>query len=231
VSFEAAAGERLALVGANGAGKTSLLLTLVGALPLAAGEFSLEGITVRAGEAGGGRPAKKSRPSLHTAASQTGELRRRAALVFQNPDDQLFMPRIYDDLAFGPRNLGLAEEEVHRRVEAALERLGIGALREKSPLKLSGGEKRMAAIASVLTMDPSVLLFDEPTAFLDPKARRALSRVLETLPQTALIATHDLPFAAEICVRAILLREGRVFAQGPVADMLENRELLDAVFM
>jgi cobalt/nickel transport system ATP-binding protein len=231
VSFEAAAGERLALVGANGAGKTSLLLTLVGALPLAAGEFTLAGITVPSGEAGEGRPAKKSRLSPHTAASQSGELRRRAALVFQNPDDQLFMPRIYDDLAFGPRNLGLAEEEVHRRVEAALERLGIGALREKSPLKLSGGEKRMAAIASVLTMDPSVLLFDEPTAFLDPKARRALIRVLEALPQTALIATHDLPFAAELCSRVILLREGRVFARGPAADLLENRELLDAVFM
>jgi cobalt/nickel transport system ATP-binding protein len=230
VSFEAAPGERLALVGANGAGKTSLLLTLVGALPLAAGEFTLGGITVRAGAAGEGRSAKKPRHAMNTAA-QAGELRRRAALVFQNPDDQLFMPRIYDDLAFGPRNLGLAEEEVRRRVEAALEALGIAALGDKSPLKLSGGEKRMAAIASVLTMDPSVLLFDEPTAFLDPKARRSLSRVLETLPQTALIATHDLPFAAELCGRVILLREGRFFAQGPAADMLKNRELLDAVFM
>jgi cobalt/nickel transport system ATP-binding protein len=228
VSFEVTAGERTALVGANGAGKTSLLLTLVGVLPLAAGEFTLDGITLRAGEGRAGPRESRN--------SQTRELRRRAALVFQNPDDQLFMPRVYDDLAFGPRNLGLGEEEVRRRVEAALDRLGIAFLRDKSPLKLSGGEKRMAAIASVLTMEPSVLLFDEPTAFLDPKARRVLTRALEALlsdrrSATALIATHDLAFAAELCDRVIFLREGRVFAQGPAAELLGDARLLDAVFM
>jgi cobalt/nickel transport system ATP-binding protein len=234
VSFEAAAGERAALIGANGAGKTSLLLTLVGVLPLSAGEFTLDGITLRAAPqtfGPKGSVLKKSRKDAPYRGGAIEELRRRAALVFQNPDDQLFMPSIYDDLAFGPRNLGLDEEEVRCRVEAALNILGISVLRDKSPLRLSGGEKRIAAIASVLTMNPSVLLFDEPTAFLDPKARRALRQVLETLPQTTLIATHDLLFAAEVCSRVILLRQGQVYAQGPTAEILENPNLLDEVFM
>jgi cobalt/nickel transport system ATP-binding protein len=221
VSFEAAPGERIALVGANGAGKTSLLLVLAGVLPLLSGEFTLDGITLRAG------PGEKARPSK----TLIEELRRRAALVFQNPEDQLFMPSIYEDLAFGPRNLGMEEDAVRRRVEEALEKLGISRLKDRSPLKLSGGEKRIAAIASVLTMNPSVMLFDEPTVFLDPKARQTLIRVMADLPLTKLVATHDLGFAAEACDRVILLREGRSLGQGRAADILKNHELLDKVFM
>jgi cobalt/nickel transport system ATP-binding protein len=221
VSFTAAPGERIALVGANGAGKTSLLLVLAGVLPLVSGEFTLDGITIRSGP---GETARSSKIHLE-------ELRRRVALVFQNPEDQLFMPSIYEDLAFGPRNMGVEEDEVHRRVEGVLEKLGISRLKDRSPLKLSGGEKRIAAIASVLTMNPSVMLFDEPTVFLDPKARRTLIRLMADLPHTQLVATHDLGFAAELCDRVILLREGRNLGQGRAADMLKNNDLLDQVFM
>ncbi|MDR2629648.1 MAG: energy-coupling factor ABC transporter ATP-binding protein [Spirochaetaceae bacterium] len=225
VSFEAAPGERIALVGANGAGKTSLLLVLSGVLPLLAGEFTLDGITLKAGS------EKKTQGSKQDRTSPLEELRRRAALVFQNPEDQLFMPTIYEDLAFGPRNMGMDEGEVRLRVEEVLEKLEIGRLRDRSPLRLSGGEKRIAAIASVLTMNPRVLLFDEPTVFLDPKARRTLARVMASLPHTKLVATHDLNFAAEACDRVILLREGRILDQGGVTDMLKNNELLDKVFL
>jgi cobalt/nickel transport system ATP-binding protein len=221
VSFAAAPGERIALVGANGAGKTSLLLVLAGVLPLVSGEFTLDGITISAGSGGNARSSK-----IHLE-----ELRSRAALVFQNPEDQLFMPSIYEDLAFGPRNMGVEEDEVRRRVEGVLEKLGISRLKDRSPLKLSGGEKRIAAIASVLTMNPSVMLFDEPTVFLDPKARRTLIRLMADLPHTQLVATHDLGFAAELCDRVILLREGRNIGQGRAADMLKNNDLLDQVFM
>jgi cobalt/nickel transport system ATP-binding protein len=148
-------------------------------------------------------------------------------MVFQNPDDQLFMPRVCDDLAFGPRNMGLDETEVTRRVDAALAALGIAALRSRSPLRLSGGEKRLAAIASVLTMGPSVMLLDEPTAFLDPRSRRALTAVLTGLPHAKLIATHDIPFAAELCPRVILLRDGALRAQGPAAELLSDAELME----
>jgi cobalt/nickel transport system ATP-binding protein len=206
-------------VGANGAGKTSLLLVLAGVLPLLSGEFTLDGITITA------ESKKKVR------GSPIEELHRRAALVFQNPEDQLFMPSIYEDLAFGPRNMGIHEDEVRRRVEEVLEKLGISHLKDRSPLKLSGGEKRIAAIASVLTMNPAVMLFDEPTVFLDPKARRALSRVMVSLPHTKLVATHDLSFAEEVCDRVLLLREGRLLGQGKAADVLKKNELLDKVFM
>jgi cobalt/nickel transport system ATP-binding protein len=225
LSFEAAPGERIALVGANGAGKTSLLLILAGVLPLLSGEFTLDGITIKAGAEEKARPFKKDR------IFPLDELRRRVALVFQNPEDQLFMPSIYEDLAFGPRNMGMDEDAVRHRVEEVLEKLGISGLKERSPLKLSGGEKRIAAIASVLTMNPSVMLFDEPTVFLDPKARRTLIRVMASLPHTKLVATHDLDFAAETCDRALLLREGRILGQGRTRDIFKNSELLDKVFL
>jgi cobalt/nickel transport system ATP-binding protein len=152
------------------------------------------------------------------------------ALVFQNPEDQLFMPSIYEDLAFGPRNLGLSEEEISRRVEEVMARLGIAGLRDRSPLKLSGGEKRLAALATVLTMEPRVMLFDEPTAFLDPRARRALTALIRELPHTCLVATHDLVFAKEVCSRVILLREGKLAGQGPAEKILGDDKLLEEVF-
>ena len=218
VSFGIMRGERVALVGANGAGKTSLLLAMVGILPLVSGMLRIGGI-----ELGAGPSARDLRHKR-----KLKELRGLVSLVFQDPDDQLFMPSIYEDLAFGPRNMGLDEDAVRRRIDEVLGRLGIGFLRDRSPLRLSGGEKRLAAIAATLTMNPEIVLFDEPTAFLDPKARRSLMRLLQYLPHTQLIATHELNFAATLCSRTILLREGAVFAQGPSAELLQNQGLMEA---
>jgi len=186
-------GENVALVGANGAGKTSLLLALAGVLPLAAGavEFIDE-------------------------ENNRGD-RSRVGLVFQNPDDQLFMPTIAEDVAFGPRNQSLPEPSVQERVTDALASLRISHLADRSPLKLSGGEKRLCALATVLAMRPAFLLLDEPTAFLDPKARRVLAELLTSLPQGKLVATHDLDFAAKTCARYALLEQGKLSAEGPLS--------------
>lgn len=200
-------GEHLALIGANGAGKSSLILSMVGVLP-SDGSVEIDGVRLE--------------------KSTLTEIRRRAGVVFQNPDDQLFLPTIYDDIAFGPRNMGLDEESIRYRVEDRLKLLGIEHLRDRTALKLSGGEKRMAAMATVLAMKPSVMILDEPTAFLDPKARRNLINVLKSLPHTMMIATHDLTFAAEVCKRAVVLRRGSVFADGPTDELLFDDELMDA---
>jgi cobalt/nickel transport system ATP-binding protein len=199
-------GEHLALIGANGAGKSSLILSLVGVLP-GQGSVTVDGI-----------PLNKNNLTA---------IRTKVGVVFQNPDDQLFLPTIYDDIAFGPRNLGLDEESVRYRVEDRLNLLHISHLRDRTALKLSGGEKRMAAMATVLAMKPSVMALDEPTAFLDPKARRNLIRVLKELPHTMLIATHDLAFAAEVCPRSVLLREGKLFADGPSDQLLYDEAKMD----
>lgn len=200
-------GEHLAIIGANGAGKSSLILSMVGVIP-GSGQIHVDGVELN----------KKN----------LTEIRKKVGVVFQNPDDQLFLPTIYDDVAFGPRNLGMDEESVRYRVEDRLELLHISHLRNKSALKLSGGEKRMAAMATVLAMKPDVMVFDEPTAFLDPKSRRNLICVLQKLPHTMLIATHDLTFAAEVCPRCILLKEGKLFADGQAEDLLYNKELMES---
>ena len=194
-------GEHLAIIGANGAGKSSLILSMVGVIHVDGVELNKKNLI---------------------------EIRKKVGVVFQNPDDQLFLPTIYDDVAFGPRNLGMDEESVRYRVEDRMKLLHISHLRNKSALKLSGGEKRMAAMATVLAMKPDVMVFDEPTAFLDPKSRRNLIRVLQKLPHTMLIATHDLTFAAEVCPRCILLKEGKLFADGQAEDLLYNKELMEA---
>jgi len=205
VSFALGEGESIALIGENGAGKTSLLLAVVGVLETANGVI----------EAGGIPLTKKT----------VNEVRRQIGLVFQNPDDQLFMPLIYDDAAFGCRNYGLSEDEVKKRVDETLDHLNISRLRDRSSLKLSAGEKRMAAIAAVLAMNPAVLLFDEPTAFLDPKAKRALAETLNKLPQPKIIATHDMEFAAKTCNRVIVLKNGQITADGKT-DLLRDKELM-----
>jgi cobalt/nickel transport system ATP-binding protein len=207
VSLTVGDGESIALVGANGAGKTSLLLSLVGVLPIASGSVTVDGITL-------------SKNTLN-------DIRRKVGMVFQNPDDQLFMPMIYDDIAFGPRNYGLDEEAVEKRVSDALAQLGIERLRDRSSLKLSGGEKRVAAIATVLSMEPSAIIFDEPTAFLDPKARRNLIGVLDQLGHSKLIATHDLHFGEEVCTRTILLKKGKIFADGDPKILFRDEKLMD----
>lgn len=206
VSFSLTQGETCALIGANGAGKTSLMMALVGIA-------DFRGRIV----AGGVESEKQNLPLL----------RQRVGLVFQNPDDQLFMPTIFQDVAFGLQNMGLPDDEVRRRTEGTLERLGILHLKDRSSLRLSGGEKRMAALATVLAMEPEVVLLDEPTAFLDPKARRRLIGVLKGLKQTMLVATHDLPFALEVCKRAIVLTEGRAFADGLSEELLFDEEKMD----
>jgi cobalt/nickel transport system ATP-binding protein len=207
LSFTAGDGESIALIGANGAGKTTLLLSLVGVIPLSSGLVAVDGIAL--------------------TKSTLNDVRKRLGVVFQNPDDQLFMPMLYDDIAFGPRNFGLSESETERRVADALTELGIAHLKNRSSLKLSGGEKRMAAVATVLAMEPTAMLFDEPTAFLDPKARRNLIKVLMQLKHTKLIATHDLTFAEEVCTRALLVKKGRIFADGQPKAILRDEKLME----
>jgi len=207
VCFSIGAGEGVALIGANGAGKTSLLLALVGVLSPKRGDINV-GETIL------------NKKTLR-------EIRSRIGMVFQNPDDQLFMPNIFEDVAFGPRSFGCSESETIVRVNAALSRLGIEHLAKRSPLKLSGGEKRLAAIATVLAMNPEFLLFDEPTAFLDPRARRNLKAILKDLPQGKLIATHDLAFAEESCSRVLLLQSGKLIADGG-SELLRESPTLEA---
>jgi cobalt/nickel transport system ATP-binding protein len=207
ISFSVAAGERIALIGANGAGKSTLLLTLAGVIPPAEGELSVCGLPV--------------------VKENLRELRRRMGLVFQNPDDQLFMPAVEEDIAFGPRNYGLDEEDIARRISGVLGELRISPLRRRLSHNLSGGEKRLAALAGVLVMEPELLLLDEPSSFLDPRSRRNLIRILGGLTQTLLIATHDLELARALCSGVILLKEGRIAAAGGPAEILDHPALLE----
>jgi energy-coupling factor transporter ATP-binding protein EcfA2 len=155
-----------------------------------------------------------------------GELRARVGLVFQDPDDQLFMPSVAADVAFGPRNLGLDEPEIERRTRAALAAVRMSHVAGRAPHQLSMGERRRVAIAGVLAMDPRLLVFDEPSANLDPRARRELLELLAALDRTLLVVTHDLPFAVELCERAVILSGGRIAADGPCADVLADADLL-----
>lgn len=206
LSLNVKSGEKLALIGANGAGKSTLMLAIEGILD-STGEIKIGDLVVN--------------------SKNIVKVRQQVGMLFQNPDDQLFMATIYDDIAFGPRNAGLDEESVKYRVEDILKLLNIEHLKDKTALKLSGGEKRMAALATVLAMKPSVMLLDEPTAFLDPKARRNLINVLNSLPHTMLIATHDLAFAKEVCREAVVIKDGNFFAKGNCDEILYNQELMD----
>jgi cobalt/nickel transport system ATP-binding protein len=200
-------GERAALLGANGAGKSTLLLSMTGILPPAAGSMVIDGIPV--------------------CREHLAELRRRTGMVFQNPDDQLFMPTVYEDVCFGPRNYAMDEGLTESRIDAVLAALGIGHLKDRISHKLSGGEKRLAALAGILVMEPSVLLLDEPSSFLDPRSRRNLIAILENLSQTMVIATHDLDLARRLCGRFILLCEGELAADGPAEDIFFNPSLME----
>jgi cobalt/nickel transport system ATP-binding protein len=206
VSFRVTHGESVAIVGGNGAGKSTLLLHLNGYLKPQKG-------TVRIGD-------------FAVSAGTLPTVRRTVGMVFQYPDDQLFMPTVYEDVAFGPLNLGLSLEEADSRVVDALERVGALALRDRPSHRLSGGEKRAAAIATVLAMDPAILVMDEPSSNLDPAARRRLIGLLAGFEHTKLIATHDLDLALDICERTIVLREGRIAADGPSAAIFADQALL-----
>ena len=200
-------GESVAIVGANGAGKSTLLKLLVGILMPDQGEIRLGDLPV-------------TKKTLNMIRQQIG-------FTFQDPEDQLFNTSVYNDVAFGPRNYGLEEEEVEKRVVKALQTVGIEHLIHRAPYKLSGGEKRAASIATVLSMEPSVLAMDEPTAALDPKSRRRLIKLLQGFMHTKLIATHDLDMALELCSRTIVLKNGRIEYDGPSAEIMTNSQLLE----
>ncbi len=208
VSFRITHGESVAVIGANGAGKSTLLLHLNGYLTPTAG-------SVRIGD-------------FPLTLQTLPEVRRTVGMVFQDPDDQLFMPTVYDDVAFGPLNLGLPPVEAGRRVADALARVGAEHLRDKPPYRLSGGEKKRAAIATVLSMSPDILVMDEPTAGLDPCARRQLMNLLGEFRHTKIFTSHDLDMVLELCGRAIVLRDGTVAADGPPRDIFGDESLLAA---
>ena len=199
-------GERVALLGPNGAGKTTLVLHLNGILTPGAGSVTVSGLAV-------------------TGANLL-EVRRRVGIVFQDPDDQLFMPTVRDDVAFGPANLGLRGAELDDRVVEALSAVGVADLAERAPHHLSFGQRRRVAIATVLAMRPEILVLDEPSSNLDPASRRELAAILRSLDVTVLMVTHDLPYAVELCERSIVLSEGTVVADGATREVLA-----DATFM
>jgi len=200
-------GERVAVLGPNGAGKTTLMLHLNGLLT---GEGSLEVAGIRVGE------------------GDVRDLRAAVGLVFQDPDDQLFLPTVAEDVAFGPLNLGLGRDEVLERVRAALAAVRMQHVTDRAPHQLSLGQRRRVAIATVLAMQPRLLVLDEPSANLDPRARRELLEVLDTIERTMLVVTHDLPFAAQLCERAVILSGGRIVADGPCMEILSDERLLAA---
>lgn len=207
VSLTVRSGEKVALVGPNGAGKSTLLLHLNGILE-GQGTVRVGGLAVE-------------KPNLARVRALVG-------LVFQSPDDQLFSPTVFDDVAFGPIYSGLPEPEVRRRVRDALRAVGMEEYERRVSHHLSVGEKKRIAIATVLSMDPEVLVLDEPSAGLDPRARRGLINLLASLPQTILVTTHDLPLVRDLCPRMVIMDGGRIVADGPTPDLLEDAALLEA---
>ncbi|HEX4448100.1 MAG TPA: ABC transporter ATP-binding protein [Polyangiaceae bacterium] len=212
VSLRVAEGECVALIGPNGAGKSTLLLHVAGILPEGA-EGHGEGEVRVLGE--------RVRPDDPAA-------RRHVGLLFQDPDDQLFCPTVGEDVAYGPRQLGLGGSTLDERVARALAQVGLAGFERRPPHRLSGGEKKRASLAGLLAYEPRVLLFDEPTSGLDPRARRQLVSVVQGLPATRLVATHDLAMVAETCSRAIVLDEGHVVADGPAKALLRDDALMHA---
>lgn len=200
-------GEKVALVGPNGAGKSTLLLHLNGILT-GQGTVQVNGLEV--------------------AGGQIKKVRALVGLVFQNPDDQLFSPTVFDDVAFGPIYMGMKEAEVRRCVQHALAQVGMGDYERRISHHLSVGEKKRIAIATVLSMSPSILALDEPSSGLDPRARRTLINLLKTLPQTAIISSHDVRLVQELCPRTVVLDAGHVVADGPTAAILSDDALLEA---
>ncbi|MBN2119172.1 MAG: ABC transporter ATP-binding protein [Anaerolineales bacterium] len=215
VSFAMCAGEKVALVGPNGAGKSTLMLHLNGILPdrprdfvHGRGEVSVE-------------EKRLTRDNLPVIRALVG-------LVFQNPDDQLFSPTVFEDVAFGPLHMGLPMKEVEARVESALEAVRMSGFRDRLSHHLSVGEKKRIAIATVLSMKPQILVLDEPSAGLDPRGRRTLINLLRELPITMLVSTHDMKLVQELFPRTIVMDEGQIVADGQTRDILENEELLTA---
>ncbi|MEO9323210.1 ABC transporter ATP-binding protein [Nocardioides sp. C4-1] len=208
VDLQVHAGERVALLGPNGAGKTTLVLHLNGILTAGRGTVSVSGLPV--------------------GKQHLAEVRRRVGIVFQDPDDQLFMGSVRADVGFGPANLGLRGPALEARVMAALEQVGMAELADRPPHHLSFGQRRRVAVATVLAMEPEVLVLDEPTSNLDPASRRELADILRSLDVTVLMVTHDLPFALELCPRSVVLGDGHVVADGRTYDVLTDDALMRA---
>jgi len=207
ISFSIGAGESVGLIGANGAGKSTVMRLLLGLLQ-GEGQILVEGTEVR--------------------KDTLGEIRRKLGFVLQNSDNQMFMPTVLEDMVFGPVNYGLSRAEAEARAEEVLARLGLTELKGRHNHRISGGEKRMAAIATVLAMEPKAVLMDEPTSALDPYNRRLVIRTIRELKQTKLITSHDLDMILDTCERVILLSGGTIVADGPAETVLRDRVLLEA---
>ena len=210
LSFRINNGEAVGLIGANGAGKSTVMKLLLGLLPVE-GRITVDGLEVR--------------------KENLSAVRRKLGFVLQNSDNQMFMPTVFEDMMFAPLNYMVSREDAEQRVDAVLERLGLTELKYRHNHKLSGGEKRMAAIATILAMEPEVILMDEPTSALDPYNRRIVINTIRELKQTKIITSHDLDMILDTCERVILLSEGRIAADGPAAEILRDRSLLEANHM
>lgn len=207
LNFSIHKGETVGLIGANGAGKSTIMKLLLG-LVTGEGRITVDGLPLN----------KQNIPAI----------RKKIGFVLQDSDNQMFMPTVYEDMIFGPRNYGLSKEETERRVDDVLKRLGLQALKYRHNHKISGGEKRMAAIATILAMEPEVILMDEPSTALDPVNRRMVINTIRQLPQTMLIASHDLDMILDTCQRVILLSQGTIAADDDAERILRNRELLES---
>ena len=208
VSFHIAPCEAVGLIGANGAGKSTIMKLLLGLLPCTEGEITVDGVRVE----------KKTLP----------QIRRTLGFVLQDSDSQMFMPTVYEDMMFAPRNYGLSKEEAEKKVDAVLEQLGLTELKHRHNHKISGGEKRMAAIATILAMEPKAILMDEPSIALDPVNRRTVIRAVNGMTMTKLIASHDLDMILDTCDRVLLLSGGQLAADGPAEEILRDQALLEA---
>lgn len=207
LSFHIRKGETVGLIGANGAGKSTIMKLMLGLLP-AQGEILVDGM-----------PVTKQNLSV---------IRQKIGFVLQDSDNQMFMPTVYEDMIFGPRNYGLTREEADARVDRVLKELGLESLKHRHNHKISGGEKRMAAIATILAMEPEMIVMDEPSTALDPVNRRRVISTINSRKETKLIASHDLDMILDTCQRVILLNHGRIVADGEAETVLRDRALLEA---
>ena len=206
LSFSIQKGETVGLIGANGAGKSTIMKLMLGLIS-GTGEINVDGLPM-------------NRQNL-------AEIRRKIGFVLQDSDNQMFMPTVYEDMIFGPRNYGLSKEETEKRVDSVLAQLGLQSLKHRHNHKISGGEKRMAAIATILAMEPEMILMDEPSTALDPVNRRTVINTINRLPQTKLIASHDLDMILDTCQRVILLSRGAIVADGEAEAILRDQQLLE----
>lgn len=206
INFRITHGESVGIIGSNGAGKSTLMLLLNGSLFPTSGEIRIGDIPL--------------------ARETVGQIRKAVGMIFQNPDDQLFMPTVEEDIAFGPANLCLPHQEIRKRIEEAMRQTGIEHLRNKPPYRLSAGEKKAASIAGVLAMTPDILVMDEPSSNLDPRARRRLIELLRSFSHTKIIATHDMELVKQLSDRIIILEKGKIVADGDAKSILSNVKLM-----